>query len=368
MQESNYMEQALGLAEKGLGQVNPNPMVGAVLVKDNRVIGQGFHERYGGVHAERNAINDCSESLEGATLFVTLEPCCHIGKTPPCTEAIIKSGIKKVVVGSVDPNPLVSGKGIEILRKAGIEVTTGMMDKENRKMNRVFFHYMETKEPYVVMKYAMTTDGKIATVTGASRWITGEQAREHVHDERNRHAGIMVGIGTVLADDPLLNCRIPGGKDGIRIICDTHLKIPLTSRLVKTAKEIPLWIATGSRETEKIKRLEATGCRIMKVSLHEGQVDLNQLMKRLGEDKMDSILLEGGANLNYSALKSGIVKKVQVYVSPKMFGGETAKSPVGGAGVLKPEQGFMLVNREIHLLGEDLLLEYEVVNHVYGNC
>ena len=368
MQELEYMKMALNLAAKGLGRVNPNPLVGAVIVKGGRVIGQGYHARFGESHAERNAINDCKESMEGATLYVNLEPCSHYGNTPPCTEAIIKSGIRKVVVGSVDPNPLVSGKGIQALENSGILVITGIMDKENREMNQVFFHFMGKNVPFVVMKYAMTTDGKIATVTGESRWISGEEAREHVHHSRNRYAGIMVGVGTVIEDDPLLTCRIPGGNNGTRIICDTNLRIPLASRIVKTAKEIPVWIATASEEKDKILKLESAGCRILKIPVKEGQVDLNHLIKVLGREKMDSLLLEGGSSLNFSALRWGIVDKVQAYISPKMFGGETARTPVGGAGVNKPGQGFQLVNREIQLLGEDLLLEYEVKNHVYRDC
>ena len=206
MRPEDYMMLAVEEAKKGEGFTNPNPMVGAVLVKDGRIVGRDYHHRYGEYHAERNAIGHCSEDLAGAELYVTLEPCCHYGKTPPCTEIILESGIQTVYIGSMDPNPLVAGKGAEILRRHGIEVITGICEDECRKLNRVFFHYIRSKTPYVVMKYAMTADGKIATKTGASKWITGEAARERVHKSRHQYMGIMVGVGTVLADDPKLNC------------------------------------------------------------------------------------------------------------------------------------------------------------------
>lgn len=213
-QTKQYMYRALELAKKGTGAVNPNPLVGAVLVKDNRIIGEGYHQKYGQLHAERNAIADCyrrGENPAGAELYVTLEPCCHYGKTPPCTEAIIENKIVKVYVGSNDPNPLVDGGGIAVLRAHGIEVETGILKQECDALNEIFFHYIRTKRPFVLMKYAMTMDGKIATVTGDSKWITGEAARRQVHEDRNRCAAIMAGVGTVIADNPMLNCRPAGG-------------------------------------------------------------------------------------------------------------------------------------------------------------
>ena len=218
MEDEKWMRRALHLAERGIGQVNPNPLVGAVIVRDGRTLGEGWHERYGGPHAERNALGHCVGSPEGATLYVNLEPCCHTGRNPPCTDAILESGIRRVVVGSLDPNPLVAGRGISLLREKGIEVVIGILKEESDAINAPFFHYIRTGTPYVVLKYAMTLDGKIASRTGASRWITGEAARERVHQDRGRYAAVMVGIGTVLADDPLLTCRIEGGRSPLRII------------------------------------------------------------------------------------------------------------------------------------------------------
>ncbi|MBR5485559.1 MAG: bifunctional diaminohydroxyphosphoribosylaminopyrimidine deaminase/5-amino-6-(5-phosphoribosylamino)uracil reductase RibD [Oscillospiraceae bacterium] len=357
MTEEKYMGLAIELAQRGCGRVNPNPMVGAVIVKDGAVIGQGWHEYYGGLHAERNAIANCSCDPRGAVMYVTLEPCCHYGKTPPCTQAIIESGIKKVVVGSFDPNPLVSGKGIETLQKAGVEVQTGCMTEECDRINEVFFHYIKNKIPFVVMKYAMTMDGKTATRTGASKWISGEQSRHNVHHSRHRYMGIMVGVGTVLADDPMLNCRLENGKDPIRIICDTKLKTPLNSKVINTAGQIQTIIATASNDEQRCEEYQKTGCKILKVKEKDGSVDLNQLMEELGELGIDSILLEGGSTLNYSALQAGIVNKIQVYIAPKLFGGANAKSPIGGLGVQLPEQAFKVKNMKITAIGEDFLLE-----------
>lgn len=251
MSDEEYMSLALHFAEKGTGWTAPNPMVGAVIVKEGRVIGQGWHEKCGQPHAERNALFSCVEAPEGATMYVTLEPCCHYGRQPPCTEAVLKAGIKRVVVGSRDPNPLVSGKGIQILRERGLEVTEGVLADECTRLNEVFFHYIQTKRPFVVMKYAMTLDGKIAAYTGASKWVTGEQARNHVQAQRHRYTGIMVGVGTVLADDPLLTCRKAGCKNPIRIICDTDLRTPLTAQVVTTAKQTPTILVTCCVDREK---------------------------------------------------------------------------------------------------------------------
>lgn len=360
MEDRDYMRMALDEAVKGEGWTNPNPMVGAVIVKDGRVIGKGYHRRYGELHAERNAIADCEESMEGATIYVTLEPCCHHGKQPPCTEAIIREGFSRVVIGSDDPNPLVAGKGIRILREHGITVDTGVLKEECDAINQVFFHYIRTKTPYVVMKYAMTADGKIATYTGASKWITGEAARLCVQKSRHRYAGIMVGVGTVLADDPMLNCRLPGGNSPVRIICDTNLRTPLEAKVVKTAREIPTILATSCEDEEKQRKYTENGCEILFVPKKGAHIELAELMRRLGERKIDSVLLEGGASLNYSALREGIVNRVQAYLAPKIFGGSEAKSPVGGRGIELPEQAFFLKNRRIQEIGEDILIEWEV--------
>ncbi len=360
MTDLEHMQLALQLAQQGAGKVSPNPMVGAVVVQDGAIIGQGYHQQYGGLHAERNALANCERSPRGATLYVTLEPCCHYGKTPPCTEAILENGIRRVVIGSDDPNPLVAGKGIGILRSHGIEVTTHVLKEACDKLNEVFFHFIQTKTPYVVMKYAMTLDGKIATKTGASRWITGETARRRVHQDRNRYSAIMVGIGTVLADDPQLTCRIEGGRNPIRIICDTHLRTPLTAQVVLTTNLAKTILATAEPDTQRHKPYLEAGCQVAVIPELDGHLDLSALMRRLGQQNMDSILLEGGGTLNWTALQSGIVQKVQAYLAPKLFGG-TEKTPVIGLGVELPEQAIRLTSPTITRLGEDLLLESEVV-------
>lgn len=361
MNDEKYMKIALDLAKKGCGFVNPNPMVGAVIVKDGEIISTGYHERYGHIHAERNAINNSNRNLKGSTIYVTLEPCCHYGKTPPCTEAIIESGISKVVIGSYDPNPLVAGKGINILRANGIEVIENLLKEECDELNKVFFHYIKTNTPYVVMKYAMTMDGKIATYTGKSKWITGEEARVNVHKDRHKYSAIMVGIGTVLVDNPMLNCRIEEGKNPIRIICDTDLRTPLESHIVNTAKEISTIIATCCTDKNKQKLYIDAGCKILEISKKDNHIDLKILMQRLGEEKIDSILLEGGGTLNWSALNSGIVNEVQTYIAPKIFGGVNSKSPVAGIGVEDPQHSFYLKYKSMKQIGEDILIESEVI-------
>ena len=361
MTDQDYMIKALKLAAKGRGWVNPNPMVGAVIVQDGHIIGKGFHQRYGHLHAERNALANCRESPEGATLYVTLEPCCHWGKTPPCTDAILAHGIRRVVIGSPDPNPLVAGKGVEILRGHGVEVTEGVLRKECDKLNQGFFHFIQTGTPYVIMKYAMTMDGKIATVSGQSQWITGESARLKVHQDRHACTAIMTGVGTVLTDDPLLTCRLPqGGKNPVRVICDTHLRTPLQAQVVTTAHETRTILATCCIDSDRALSYRQAGCEVLILPEKDGQVDLRALMKELGAQNLDSVLLEGGATLNWAALESGIVNKVQAYLAPKLFGGAWAKSPIGGTGVAQPDGAFRLTPPTVIRLGDDLLLESEV--------
>ena len=375
MFDEQYMRRAIELAKRGMGYTSPNPMVGAVIVKDGRIIGEGWHERYGELHAERNALKHCKESPQGADMYVTLEPCCHHGKQPPCVEAVIDAGIKRVYVGSDDPNPLVAGGGIKILKEHGIEVITNVLKEECDRLNEVFFYFIQTGRPYVAMKYAMTMDGKIATHSGLSKWITGEKAREHVQNLRRRYKAIMAGIGTVLADDPLLTCRIEGGVNPIRIICDTHLKLPLESQIVKTAKEVPTIVAVSERyrepaqskalpETEKVSIEEKIGKYEENgiVAEKNGHIDLNDLMQKLGERSIDSILLEGGGILNWSALESGIVNKVYAYIAPKLFGGANAKTPIEGMGTDSPAHAVMLGNSKVTKLGDDFLIESDVVN------
>ena len=362
MTDQNYMLQAIQLAKQGEGWTNPNPMVGAVIVKNGRIIGKGYHKKCGELHAERNAIASLTESAEGATIYVTLEPCCHYGKTPPCTEAIIEQKIKRVVIGSRDPNPKVSGKGIKMLQEAGIEVIEDFMREECDRLNPVFFHYITTKTPYVVMKYAMTLDGKIATKTGASKWITGEAARAEVQHMRHRYMGIMAGIGTVLADDPMLNVRVEGWKSPIRILCDSGLRIPVDGQIVKSAGKYRTIVAyADSENTEaKRKRLHEMGVETICCPDENNQVDLKKLMKYLGEEGIDSILLEGGGTLNDSALRAGIVQEVQAFIAPKLFGGMNSKTPVEGIGVRFPSEAVKLKCTDICQIGEDIRITCQV--------
>ena len=376
--DRKWMRTALELAGNGEGRVHPNPMVGAVIVKDGELIGRGWHEYCGGLHAERNALKDCRErgnDPEGATIYVTLEPCCHYGKTPPCTEAIIENRLGRVVFGAWDPNPLVAGKGIQILKDAGIETEGPVLEEECLSKNKIFFHFITHNTPYVIMKYAMTADGKIACVTGDSRWVTGEKAREHTHRTRRAVTAIMVGINTVLRDDPMLNCRLEEDPvDPVRIICDSRLRIPEESRIVQTAVEIPTLVAyrrdaadeTGTEQqrktAEKAKMLEAKGVGLIAVGADsQGHVDLKELMRILGEKKIDSVLLEGGGELNYSALRCGIVSCVQAYIAPKIVGGSGAKSPVGGSGIEKMKDCIALSEPQIGVYGQDILLTFDVL-------
>ncbi len=363
MNDYDYMRRAIALAVQAQGWTNPNPMVGAVVVKDGRIIGEGYHQRCGQLHAERNALAACSESAEGATIYVTLEPCCHYGKTPPCTEAIIENKLAKVVIGSRDPNPLVSGKGAKILREHGIQVVEDFLREECDAINPIFFQYITSGIPYIALKYAMTADGKIAAYTGKSQWITGEKARAHVHGLRHIYSGIMCGIGTVLADDPMLNCRLEGCKSPVRIVCDSKLRIPEDSRLCQTAGEYPLLLAYAKADEDKIERLKNLGAELICVPDASGsRVDIAGLMKILGEKKIDSILVEGGACLNYSMLETGLVKKAYVYIGGKLFGGVNAKSPIGGNGVAAPEQAWELSYPKVTAFDQDVLLEYEVIS------
>ena len=367
-EDEKYMSVAIELAKKGYGYTAPNPVVGAVIVKDGCIIGQGYHEKYGEPHAERNALASCSQSPEGATIYVTLEPCCHHGKQPPCTDAIIEAGISRVVTGSGDPNPLVGGKGIRILKDHGIQVTEHVLKEECDGLNPVFFHYITKKTPYVVMKYAMTADGKIAARTGDSKWITGESARKKVQELRHQYMGIMAGIGTVLADDPMLNVRIPGLKSPVRIICDSGLRISMDSQIVKTAKEYRTIVAyagehsgEGCKEAEeKEEQLHAAGVETVSVPDADGRVDLRKLMEYLGNQGIDSVLLEGGGTLNDAALSAGIVNEICAFIAPKIFGGAGAKTPVSGIGVAHPAEAVMLTLRQMETIGDDLMLRYSV--------
>lgn len=419
MDNREYMLRAIELARKGAGHVNPNPLVGAVIVKDGRIIGEGYHEQYGGLHAERNALKNCTEDPKGADIYVTLEPCCHYGKQPPCTEALIAAAIRRVYVGSADPNPKVHGKGNRQLKAAGIEVIEDFMRSECDRLNPVFFHYISTNEPYVAMKYAMSADGRIACDSGLSQWITGEQARAHVHELRNYYKGIAVGIGTVLADDPMLTCRLPGGRNPVRIVFDTKLRIPEDSRLVRSADEAPLIVVCGRQDAadsaenaadaskhdssgkrceidensaqsdtapdstskeeieagtkaddqnaesaisynEKKACLIARGVQVLEVSLRNGRLDIAEALTQLGRLGIDGILVEGGGTLNAAFTEAGKVNCVYAYVGAKILGGENGRfTPVRGHGAASPDEALKLTNPEIMTFGDDVLIRYE---------
>ncbi|MBS4538941.1 bifunctional diaminohydroxyphosphoribosylaminopyrimidine deaminase/5-amino-6-(5-phosphoribosylamino)uracil reductase RibD [Clostridium sp. D2Q-11] len=354
-----YMKSAIELSKKGKGYTNPNPLVGAVIVKEDKIIGEGFHELYGGPHAEVNAFANAKEDIQGATMYVTLEPCSHFGKTPPCANNIVEKGISKVVIGMRDPNPLVAGKGIEILRNNGIEVKVGILEDEIKKVNEIFIKYITENKPFCILKTAMTLDGKIASSTGDSKWITNEVSRHYVHQIRHRVSAIMVGIGTVLSDDPQLTTRLDdGGVDPIRVIVDTNGRIPLDAKVLNIKSKAKTIIATTEKiDKEKMKAIKEKGAEVIITPLKNERVDLDNLMFQLGKMKIDSVLLEGGSTLNYSALEQGIVDKVLSFIAPKIIGGKDAKTPVGGKGREKIEEAFILKNMTIARFSEDIIIE-----------
>ncbi len=380
-----FMRQAIDLAKRGIGWTNPNPLVGAVIVKDGRIIGEGWHKRYGDAHAERNALNACNESPDGASVYVTLEPCSHTGKQPPCADALIDAHIRRVVIGSHDPNPLVSGQGIERLCAAGVKVDTGVEQTACDELNPAFFHYITTQQPFVVAKWAMTADGHIATRTGDARWVSGEESRNDVHELRHQYAAIMVGVNTVIADDPLLTSRRAHDETAnqpLRIVCDTHLRIPPNCTLVRSTAEgqAKLLIATGMKasadgiatHTEdkldaynsaaaKIKDLEAAGVRVVHLPLDDTHhVSLIALMNLLGEEGIASALPEGGPCLHAAALSAGIVQRVVVYLAPKIIGGTDALVPVGGNGCVCMADALCLRKPRIKRFGNDIRLSFDL--------
>ncbi|MCL6635390.1 MAG: bifunctional diaminohydroxyphosphoribosylaminopyrimidine deaminase/5-amino-6-(5-phosphoribosylamino)uracil reductase RibD, partial [Peptococcaceae bacterium] len=336
--DRHYMRMALELAGRARGRTSPNPMVGAVVVKDGKVVGSGYHLRAGTPHAEVHALNEAGEKARGATLYVTLEPCCHYGRTGPCSEAVIGAGIARVVVAMTDPNPKVAGGGIKRLREAGIEVTLGVLEEEARELNEVFIKYITTGRPFVVAKAAMSLDGKIATRSGRSKWITGPEARAYGHQLRDWYDAIMVGIGTVLADDPSLTARLPGGKgrDPVRVILDSRARIPLNAGVLTRRSGAPTIIAaTAAAPQAKLAALRRAGARVLVVN--DGpRVDLAGLMKLLAEQEITSVLIEGGSGVHGSALAAGIVDKVAWFIAPRIIGGREAPGPVGGEGVDDP--------------------------------
>ncbi|MBZ9688766.1 bifunctional diaminohydroxyphosphoribosylaminopyrimidine deaminase/5-amino-6-(5-phosphoribosylamino)uracil reductase RibD [Clostridium estertheticum] len=366
--DNYYMKRALELSKKAVGFVNPNPLVGAVIVKDNRIIGEGYHEYFGGPHAEVNAFANAKENafknaacdVEGATMYVTLEPCSHYGKTPPCADAIVKNKISKVVIGMIDPNPLVAGRGIEILRKNGIEVITGIMDTEIMKTNEIFIKYITEKQPFCIMKTAMTLDGKIATSTGDSKWISNEKSRAYVHELRQMVTGIMVGIGTVLKDDPELTTRREGllSLNPTRIIIDSRARIPLEAKVLKCdEKTKTIIVTTEFADKSKIEAIKQKGAEVIVTQSKNNWVDLKHLMTVLGEMGIDSILLEGGSTLNYSAIEAGVVDKIITFIAPQIFGGTSGKTSVGGKGIEYVKDSIKLLDTEVTKFDEDIMIE-----------
>ena len=386
--DARFMRCAIELAWRGAGWTSPNPLVGCVIVREGRVIGEGWHERYGQAHAERTALADCARRsgqgasgqpaspddpahgcAQGATAYVTLEPCCHTGKQPPCTEALIAAGIARVVVGSRDPNPLVAGKGCEALRAAGIRVDADVLRAACDELNSVFFHFITHKTPYVVAKWAMSADGKIACASGDARWITGPEARADVHELRHRLAAICVGIGTVLADDPLLTCRrdTPGSQP-VREVLDSRLRIPEDCALVRSCSEgaAPLIVATcapvadeASPEAAKAKRLASRGVEVLSVAPDAaGRVSVSHLLAMLGSCGIDSLLVEGGAGVLAAFFEAGAVNEAVVYMAPKVIGGAGAPSPVAGKGAPRMADAVALGRATSDVLGDDVKLMF----------
>jgi diaminohydroxyphosphoribosylaminopyrimidine deaminase/5-amino-6-(5-phosphoribosylamino)uracil reductase len=362
--ETKYMRKAINLAKKGAGWVNPNPMVGAVLVKDGRIIGEGYHEFFGGPHAEVNAINSATESVDGATLYVTLEPCTHHGKTPPCAPLLREKEITRIVIGISDPNPEVNGKGIQYLLSEGIVVETGVLEKEITRMNEAFIKFTTTGTPFCILKTAMTLDGKIATVSNASKWISGEQSRKYVHELRQQVSGLMVGVDTVIYDDPLLNTRRSNkkSKDPLKIITDTRCRIPMESKALTCNPQLTILATTDLADKTKLKEIERLGCQIIICPVKDDKVDLAFLVQSLGIMGIDSILIEGGSMLAYSALTEQIVDKVTNFISPKILGGKLAPTPVGGEGIGMMNDAIQVLDWKIRKIGEDFLIEGYIKN------
>jgi diaminohydroxyphosphoribosylaminopyrimidine deaminase/5-amino-6-(5-phosphoribosylamino)uracil reductase len=356
----NYMRMALALAAQGAGRVSPNPMVGAVLVNAQRIVGRGFHQAVGGAHAEVNAIDDAGDQARGATLYVTLEPCNHQGRTPPCTRKIIEAGIARVVVAMADPNPDVTGGGNAYLRARGIDVVCGVCADEARQLNEIFVKHVRTKLPFVVLKMAATLDGRIATRTGDARWVTGPAARARVHTMRHAMDAIMVGVGTVAADDPALTARLEGGGgvDPIRIVLDTHLRMPAAARMLRQDSTAETWVVCGPQAAQDEKtRLKDRGARILEAPLQAGRIDLKALMDLLGARQVTSVLIEGGAQVAASALQADVVDKVMFFYAPKILGGDDGIPMCKGPGPDKMSASRPLHRTTVTRVGEDLLVE-----------
>lgn len=354
----DYMKRALELAEQGKGFVNPNPLVGAVIVKNGKIIGEGYHECFGHAHAEVNAFLSATEDVEGADMYVTLEPCSHYGKTPPCALKIIEKKIKRVFISQLDPNPLVNSKGVKLLENAGIHVESGLLEDEAKRQNEIFLTYIQTKMPFVAMKYAMTLDGKIATKSRDSKWITNEKSRAFVHELRNQYMAIMVGANTVVADDPHLDTRRGDkpSRNPIRIIIDPQMITPLTSYVVTSANTQPTWLIVDESIDPK-RWIDYTAQGVLVIPKPMNPFDLKAFMKDLGEKKIDGVLIEGGSYLHAKAIESGIVDKAYVFIAPKMIGGKDALTPVGGEGISYMKDAYQLNNIRYQTFDEDLMIE-----------
>lgn len=356
---SVYMKLALKLAAQGAGWVSPNPMVGAVVVKDGRILGRGCHRQVGLPHAEVEALRDAGEEAYSADLYVTLEPCNHQGRTPPCTQAILAAGVRRVIIANRDPNPQVTGGGAEFLAAQGVDITMGMLESEARQLNKAWFHWTETGRPWVMAKAACSLDGKIATATGESQWLTGETARAFGHRLRHRMDAILVGIGTVLADNPQLTARLPRGRsrDPIRIVLDSRLRLPLNSKLVKIDSLAPTWVATTNQaHPDTISALQERGVQIMVLPAEAGRVSLPALLQCLGERQVQSVLVEGGAETLGAFFDQRLVQQFHFFYAPKILGGMKAPGMVGGQGVIHLGDAHIARNLSIRRLGVDLLV------------
>ncbi|HVO67573.1 MAG TPA: bifunctional diaminohydroxyphosphoribosylaminopyrimidine deaminase/5-amino-6-(5-phosphoribosylamino)uracil reductase RibD [Syntrophales bacterium] len=352
-----YMTRAINLAKKGEAWVSPNPMVGAVIVKNNRIIGEGYHKEFGGNHAEINAINNANETIEGATIYVNLEPCTHYGKTPPCTERIIACRPARVVIGTSDPNPLVSGGGIKALKQSGIETTLGVLEESCKKINERFFKFIRTGIPFITLKYAQTLDGRIATSAGHSRWISSEKSLKFAHTLRSSHDAIMVGIDTLLKDDPELTVRLVRGRNPLRIVIDSGLRIPLHAKVLKNQERAKTIIATTVRAShEKGARLKIAGIEIVAVEEDDNhRVDLTKLFAELGKRKISSVLVEGGSAIITSILRGRLADRVVIIVAPKIVG--KGVEAVGDLGIQSMDESLKLINEKILRKDNDLIID-----------
>lgn len=355
--DEKYMRLAMQLAGNAIGRTSPNPLVGAVIVKDNRVVGCGWHRKAGTPHAEVHALNQAGELAQGADVYVTLEPCAHYGKTPPCAKALVEAKVKNVYGGLLDVNPKVAGKGFKILEDAGIHVEYGFLQDELRKQNEVFFKWIEHKKPFIVLKAAMTLDGKIATATGQSKWITNETSRAYGYKLRDIYDGIMVGINTVIEDNPMLTARVDGGKNPIRIVVDSSLKIDINANVVQDKSAKTIIATTDKADKDKILKLQAQDVDVIVVDKDKNdKVDIEKLLDILGQQNICSILVEGGATLSGSFVAKKLVDKVYFFITPKIVGGKEAKTPVAGTGILNLQEALTLKDIQIEKLEEDILI------------